>query len=81
MIDLNEIRLSQEAATRLAEEVAGTGRDVQEFVNLAVLRELGRERYENEEIRKGLADAESGNFASTEEVDAVFSKYDLDETH
>ena len=65
----------------MADEVAATGRDVQEFVNLAVLRELSRERYETEEIRKGLADAEVGNFASDEEVDALFAKYDLDETH
>lgn len=77
---MNEIKLTDEAARRLADEVAAAGRDVQEFVSLAVLRELGRERAEIEEIRKGLAEAEAGNFASDDEVDTVFAKYDLNET-
>lgn len=76
---MNEIKLSREAAERLAEDVAATGRDVDEFVSLAVLRELSRERHEIEEVRKGLAEAEAGDFASKCEVDAVFAKYDLDE--
>ena len=77
---MNEIKLTEEAARRLADEVAATGRDVQEFINLAVLRELNRERFEIEEVRKGLADADAGNFANDDEVDAAFTKYDLDET-
>ena len=76
---MNEIKLTEEAARRLADEVAAKGRDVEEFVSLAVLRELGRERTEVAEIRKGLAEAEAGAFAGPEEVDAVFAKYDLDD--
>ena len=77
---MNEIKLTEEAAKRLAEEVAAKGRDVQEFVSLAVLRELSRQKTEIEEIKKGLAEAAAGEFASDEEVEAVFRKYDLDET-
>ncbi len=36
--------------------------------------------YEIEEIHKGLADADTGSFASDDAVDAIFVKYDLDET-
>lgn len=75
---MNEIKLTDEAAKRLAEEVAPTGRDVREFVSMAVLRELSRERAEIVEVKKGLADADAGNFASEQEVDALFAKYDLD---
>jgi len=77
---MNEIKLTAEAARRLAAEVTAKGRDVQEFVSLAVLRELSRERYESEEVRKGLAEADAGDFATDEEVGVVFAKYDLDET-
>lgn len=78
---MTAIKLTDEAAKRLAEDVADKGRDVQEFVSLAVLRELSRERHEIEEIRKGLAEADAGHFASEDEVDAVFAKYDLDDSH
>ena len=77
---MNEIKLNEEAAQRLASEVAAKGQDVQEFVSLAVLRELSRQQAEIEEIKKGLAEADAGHFASDEEVEAVFAKYDLDET-
>lgn len=77
---MNEIKLTDEAAKRLAEEVGARGRDVREFVSLAVLRELSRQKTEAEEIRKGLAEAAAGEFASDEEVEEVFAKYDLDET-
>ena len=76
---MNPIMLTKEAAERLADEVAAEGRDVEEFVSLAVLRELGRERYETEEVRKGLSEADAGDFASDEAVKAVFDKYDLDD--
>lgn len=69
---MNPIQLTEEAAKRLADEVAAEGRDVDEFVSLAVLRELSRERAELEEVRKGLAEADAGDFASDEEVAAVF---------
>lgn len=69
---MNPIQLTEEAAKRLADEVAAEGRDVDEFVSLAVLRELSRERAELEEVRKGLAEADAGDFASDEEVAEVF---------
>ena len=75
---MNSIQLTEEAAQRLADEVAAKGRDVREFVSLAVLRELSRERAELEEVSKGLAEAEAGDFASDEEVAAVFAKHRLD---
>lgn len=78
-IAMNEIKLNEEASKRLADEVAAKGQDVHEFVSLAVLRELSRQKAEIEEIRKGLAEAEAGKFASDEEVEATFDKYDLDE--
>ena len=75
---MKHVKLSDEAARRLAAEIGARGRDIEEFVNTAVMRELGREAFEIEEIRKGLAEADAGNFASEEEVEAVFSKYALD---
>lgn len=76
---MKAVTLTGEAAKRVADEIEAKGRDVEEFVNTAVLRELSRDAKELEEIRKGLAEADAGDFATEDEVQSLFRRYDLNE--
>ena len=76
---MTDVKLNDDTARRLANEVGSEGRDIGEFVNRAVLRELARERFEIEEVRKAIAEADRGEFATDEEVAAVFGKHASDE--
>ena len=71
---MTTITLSYEAEERLEASGIGTA-DKEAFVNRAVLRELSRDRFEVDEIKKSIAEAEQGDFATDEEVEAVFAKY------
>ena len=76
---MKAVTLTGEAAKRVVDEIEAKGRDVEEFVNTAVLRELSRDAKELEEIRKGLAEADAGDFATEDEVQSLFRRYDLNE--
>ena len=51
------------------------GRDKQALALEALLTYLDYETWKIEEIRKGIHEADAGQFASDSEVDAVFSKW------
>ena len=54
---------------------AGMDRDRSYVLNQAIEAYLDVYRWQVEEIRKGLAEAEAGDFATDEEVEAAFARW------
>jgi len=67
--------LSDEDSERLARLAAETGRSANAIATEALHAYLDVQTWQLEEIRKGLAEADAGDFASPEEVEAMFRKY------
>ena len=67
--------LSDEDSERLARLAAETGRNASAIAADAVHAYLDVQTWQLDEIRQGLAEADAGDFASPEEVEAMFRKY------
>lgn len=67
--------LSDEDRERLARLAATTGRSESVLAAEALHAYLDIQAWQLDEIRKGLAEADAGDFASPEEVEAVFRKH------
>ena len=69
------LRLPDEIANTLASLSKATGRS-KSFLAVDALREyLAREAWQIEELQKALIEADEGDFASAEEVNAVAEKW------
>ncbi|MGV8886735.1 MAG: CopG family ribbon-helix-helix protein [Pseudomonas sp.] len=69
------LRLPDEIADSLANLSKATGRS-KSFLAVDALREyLAREAWQIEEIQKALIEADAGDFATPEEVDAIADKW------
>ena len=69
------LRLPDEIANTLASLSKATGRS-KSFLAVDALREyLAREAWQIEELQKALIEADEGDFASAEEVNAVTEKW------
>lgn len=69
------LNLSDEDSQRLAQLMAETGRSASAIVADALHAYLDVQAWQLEEILKGLAEADAGDFASPEEVEAMFRKH------
>ncbi len=69
------LNLSDEDRERLARLAAETGRSEGTIAAEALHAYLDVQSWQLQEIRKGLAEADAGDFASPEEVEAMFRKY------
>jgi predicted transcriptional regulator len=69
------VALRPDLAARLDELAAATGRARAELVDEALERFLDYERWAVEHIREGLRQADAGELASDEEMEAIFSRY------
>lgn len=69
------LRLPDEIAETLANLAKATGRS-KSFLAVDALREyLAREAWQIEELQQALKEADAGDFASDEEVDALANKW------
>ncbi|OLF55570.1 CopG family ribbon-helix-helix protein [Pseudomonas chlororaphis] len=69
------LRLPDDVADTLAHLAKATGRS-KSFLAVDALREyLAREAWQIDEIQKALAEADSGDFASAEELEGVLDKW------
>ena len=69
------LHLSDEDSRQLARLAAQTGQSASAIAAEAVHAYLDVQTWQLQEIRKGLAEADAGDFASPEEVEAMFRKY------
>jgi predicted transcriptional regulator len=69
------LTLNDEDSDRLARLAAETGRSAATIATEAVHAYLDVQAWQLDEIRKGLAETDAGDFASQEEVEAMFRKY------
>ena len=69
------VPLRPDLAAGLDELAARTGRGRAELADEAVAKYLDYERWAVDQIAEGLRQAEAGQFASDEEMDAIFGKY------
>lgn len=69
------LELSDQDGERLARLAADTGRSASTIAAEALHAYLDVQAWQAEEIRKGLAEADAGDFASPEDVEAMFRKY------
>jgi predicted transcriptional regulator len=67
-------RLDSDKRTTLDEIAAGMDRDRSYILNEAVTAYLEMYQWQVDQIHQGLAEAEAGDFASDEEVEAMFAK-------
>ena len=67
-------RLDSEKRAALDEIAAGLDRDRSYVLNEAISLYLEMHQWQLEEIQQGIAEAEAGDFASENEVQAVFAK-------
>lgn len=69
------LNLTDEDRERLARLAAETGRSEDTIAAEALHAYLDVQSWQLQEIRKGLAEADAGDFASPEEVEAMFRKH------
>jgi RHH-type rel operon transcriptional repressor/antitoxin RelB len=69
------VHIRPELAAGLDELATRTGRERADLAEEAVARYLDYERWATEQIAEGLRQADAGQFASDEEMDAIFGKY------
>ena len=69
------VRLSDEMKERLDSLATIVGRSRNHVILDALQRYLDEEAWQLEEIRAGLAEADAGDFAIPEEVEAAFTRY------
>lgn len=69
------IRLSEEMAQTLASLAEATGRSKSYLTIDALQGYLEREAWQIAEIKKSISEADAGEFASPQEVEAVMSKW------
>ncbi|HEY9752586.1 MAG TPA: CopG family transcriptional regulator [Coleofasciculaceae cyanobacterium] len=67
-------RLDREKRTALDTIAAGIDRDRSYVINEAISLYLKMHQWQVEEIQKGIAEADAGDFAQEEEVQAVFDR-------
>ncbi|WP_017318837.1 CopG family ribbon-helix-helix protein [Mastigocladopsis repens] len=67
-------RLDNEKKAALDAIASGMDRDRSYVLNEAISLYLDMYQWQIQEIQKGIAEAEAGDFASEEEVQAVFAK-------
>lgn len=67
-------RLDSEKKMALEAIASGMDRDRSYVINEAITSYLEMHKWQIEEIKKGIAEAEAGDFATEEEVQAVFAK-------
>lgn len=67
--------LSDDDSQRLARLAAETGRSASAIAAEALHVYLDVQAWQLKEIREGLAEADAGDFASPEEVEAIFRKH------
>lgn len=67
-------RLDSERRAVIDEIAAGLDRDRSYIINEAITLYLDLYQWQVEEIRQGVAEAEAGDFASDEDVEAVFAR-------
>ena len=75
MSDATTLTIPRELAAGLDELAASTGRDRSELAGEAIAKYLDYERWAIAHIEEGLRQAEAGEFASDEEMEATFDKY------
>lgn len=68
-------RLDSEAVAFLDELGARIDRDRSYLIKDAVSRYITLQRWQIEEIKKGIAEADRGEFATEEEVEAAFRRW------
>lgn len=73
-----QVEFTEETKAALERSAQMTGRAPESLVVEAVHRFLDIERWQVEEIKKGLEEADDGDFASDEEVRAFFARWQLD---
>ena len=77
-MSMMSLRVPDELAETLASLAKATGRS-KSFLAIDALREyLSREAWQIAEIQKAVAEADAGDFATDEEVDAVLRKWSND---
>ncbi|MDD1964516.1 ribbon-helix-helix protein, CopG family [Pseudomonas putida] len=77
-MSMMSLRIPDELAETLASLAKATGRS-KSFLAIDALREyLSREAWQIAEIQKAVAEADAGDFATDEEVDAVLRKWSND---
>jgi predicted transcriptional regulator len=69
------VTLRSDLATSLDELAVSTGRSREELVDEAISRFLDYERWAVKHIKEGLRQADAGEFASDEEMAAIFDRY------
>lgn len=69
------IRISDDTAERLDQLARKLDRSQATIAEQAVAYFVAREEWQVAEIEAGLAEAEAGDFASADDVAAVFAKY------
>jgi RHH-type transcriptional regulator, rel operon repressor / antitoxin RelB len=69
------VRVSPELKAKVEAIAAAVGRPCSWVVTQALEAFITEQAREIEEIRRGVAEADAGDFASAEEVDAVFAKW------
>jgi predicted transcriptional regulator len=72
---LLSFQIKESTITRLDRLAKQRKLSSQEIAALAIEEFIEREEWQTAEIEAGLREAENGDFASEEEVAAVFSKY------
>lgn len=68
-------RISKQLRSELDTLTKSTGRNKNALVEEALRRFVEVERWQLADIEAGLREADAGDFATDEEVDAVFNKY------
>lgn len=69
------VRVTPELKERLDAVAAALERPRSWVVTRALEEFVAQEAWQIEEIRRGIAEADAGDFASDEEVEAVFAKW------
>jgi predicted transcriptional regulator len=72
-------RLDSDRRTALDTIAAGLDRDRSYIINEAITLYLDLHQWQIEEIRQGIVEADSGDFAAPDEVEALFTQ--LTQTH
>lgn len=70
------VRLPADLATQLDQLTKATGRNKSAITVAALRGYVEAEAWQIQDIKNGLAEADRGEFASTEEVNLFFAKYD-----
>lgn len=69
------VRLPQEVKMRLDRLASATARSKSWLASEAIARYVETQEWQIAEIEQGVRDADAGDFASTDEVAAVFAKW------